>query len=58
MSLTIPKDILAEISLKLASLPLIQGKVTLRIELDCGTAGHVGGYSTEVSYREYRKTTH
>lgn len=58
MTLTIPKDMLAEISLMLASLPAIHGKVSLRIELDCGTGGHVADYSTEVTYRQRRKKDH
>lgn len=57
MNLILPKDVQAEIALLLASLPAFQGKVKLYLEFDCGTGGHVGGYTHEISYRGYRKVT-
>lgn len=40
MTMTIPQDMQAKISLAIASLPAVQGKVMLLLEFDCGTGGH------------------
>jgi hypothetical protein len=55
MSLTIPKDLQAQIALALSSLPAIQGKVSLHLEFHCGTGGHVASISVSVTKQELIK---
>ena len=55
MTLSIPKDILAQVNLALATLPAIQGKVSLHLEFNCGTSGHVASLHVSVTKQEFFK---
>jgi small basic protein len=54
-NMTIPQDIQAQINLALATLPTICGKVSLHLEFNCGTSGHVASLVISVTRQEFIK---